>query len=73
MSLQQTTERMPQAQTADSPSFLGRGMFIAGVAIGVAPAVGAAGLLLDSRMMALGITSCLLVTAFLTAALSSDV
>lgn len=48
-------------------------MFIAGMAIGVAPAVGAAGLLLDSRLMALGITSCLLVTAFLTAALSSDV
>jgi hypothetical protein len=70
--LQQTTDRMAQAQTADSPPFLGRGMFVAGVAVGVAPAVGAAGLLLGSSTMALGVTSCLLITAFLTAALSSD-
>jgi hypothetical protein len=69
--LQQTTDRVAQAQSVDTPAFLGRGMFVAGVAIGIAPAVGAAGLLLDSRMMALGVTSCLLVTAFLTAALSS--
>ncbi len=72
MSLHQTTERMAQAHAAQTGDSLERGMFVAGMAVGVAPAVAAAGLLLDNGLLAIGVTSGLLVTAFLTAALSSD-
>jgi hypothetical protein len=71
MSLQQNSgPSSVVASTVSSTGFLERGTFVAGVAIGVAPAVAAAGILLDSRLLGIGVTSGLLVMAVLMAALS---
>jgi hypothetical protein len=48
------------------------GIFLAGLAVGVAPAVAAAGFLLDAHLLAFGVTSGLLVVGFVMAALSSE-
>jgi hypothetical protein len=73
MSLQQTPESMAaQAPRARSDGFLDGGLFVAGVTIGVAPAAAAAGIMLDSRLVAFGITGALLLIGFVTAAVSSE-
>ncbi len=57
---------------ADSEGFLEGGTFVAAVAIGIAPAVAAAGIMFDAHLLAFGITSGLLLVGFVTAAVSSE-
>jgi hypothetical protein len=70
--LQQTSESTAQAPSAQADGFLDGGLFLAGVAIGVAPAAAAAGILLDSRLVGLGGGGALLLIGLITAAMSSD-
>jgi hypothetical protein len=67
-----STEQTAQAKAAQAEGFLEGGMFVAGVAIGVAPAVAAAGIMLGSNILAIAVTGGLLVTGLLTAVLSSE-
>ena len=55
-----------------SDGFLDGGLFVAGVAIGVAPAAAAAGIMLDSRLVTFGGTGALLLLGFVIAAVSSE-
>jgi hypothetical protein len=50
--------------------FLDGRLFVAGVAIGVAPAVAAAGVLLDSRAIGFGVTGVLTLAGIVIAAVS---
>jgi hypothetical protein len=70
MSFPRSTER-PRAIDTESDSFLEGGTFVAGVAIGIAPAVAAAGILVGSETMAVGLTGGLLLTGILGAIFSS--
>ncbi len=70
--LQQTSESAAQAPSARTDGFLDGGLFLAGVAIGIAPAAAAAGILLDSRLVGLGGGGALLLIGLVTAAMSSD-
>ena len=70
MSLHQSPNDMTHA--ARSEDALPGGIFLAGLAIGVAPAAAAAGIILNAHLLAFGVTSGLLVAGFVTAALSSE-
>jgi hypothetical protein len=69
MSSQQSRE--PAAESRSEGSLDG-GLFVAGVAIGIAPAAVAAGILLDSRFISVGVTGTLLLLGFVIAAVSSE-
>jgi hypothetical protein len=70
MSLHQSPNELTHAVSSDGA--LPGGIFLAGLAVGVAPAVAAAGYMLNAHLLAFGVTSGLLVMGFVTAALSSD-
>jgi hypothetical protein len=72
MSSQQTSESMAEASGASADGFLDGGLFVAGVAIGIAPAAAAAGIMLGSRLIAFGGTGALLLLGFAIAAVASD-
>jgi hypothetical protein len=72
MSSQQTPESVAKAGRARSNDFLDGGLFVAGVAIGIAPAAAAAGILCNSRLVAFGVTGGLLLMGFVTAAISTE-
>jgi hypothetical protein len=72
MSSQQTPESARKAARAQSDGFLDGGLFVAGVAIGIAPAAAAAGIMLSSRLVAFGVTGGLLLMGFVTAAISTE-
>jgi hypothetical protein len=72
MSSQQTPASAVEAPVARSEGSLDGGLFVAGVAIGVAPAAAAAGIMLDSHLVAFGVTGALLLLGFVTAAVSSE-
>jgi hypothetical protein len=72
MSPQQTSESAAQAPGAQADGSLDGGLFLAGVAIGIAPAAAAAGILLDARLVGLGGGGALLLIGLITAAMSSD-
>jgi hypothetical protein len=69
MSSQQSRE--PAAESR-SEAPLDGGLFVAGVAIGIAPAAAAAGILLDSRFVSVGVSGGLLLVGFVIAAVSSE-
>jgi hypothetical protein len=72
MASQQTPESASQATRARSDGCLDGGLFVAGVAIGIAPAAAAAGVMLASRLVAIGVTGGLLLMGFVIAAISSE-
>ena len=65
-------ESAAEAPTARSEGFLDGGLFVAGVAIGIAPAAATAGIMLDSRLVSFGVTGALLLMGFVIAAVSSE-
>jgi hypothetical protein len=72
---QQTTRMVNEVSseaTVEDKGVLDGGVFVAGVAIGVAPAIAAAGIMLDSRLMAYGLTAGMVLLGALAAALSTD-
>jgi len=72
MSLQQTPESAAQVPGVQSEGSLDGGLFVAGIVVGVAPAAAAAGIMLDSRLFAIGGTVALLLMGFIVAAVSSE-
>jgi hypothetical protein len=72
MSSQQTPQSAAEPTRAKSDGFLDGGLFVAGVAIGIAPAAAAAGVMLASRLVAFGVTGGLLLMGFVAAAISSE-
>jgi hypothetical protein len=72
MHSQQAPESAGGPSRAKSDGFLDGGLFVAGVAIGIAPAAAAAGVMLSSRLVAFGVTGGLLLMGFVTAAISSE-
>jgi hypothetical protein len=68
----ETPESAAEASTARSEGFLEGGLFVAGVAIGIAPAAATAGIMLDSRLVSFGVTGALLLMGFVMAAVSSE-
>jgi hypothetical protein len=71
-SSQQAPESAAEAPMTRCEGFLDGGLFVAGVAIGVAPAAAAAGIMLDSRLVSYGVTGTLLLMGFVIAAVSSE-
>jgi hypothetical protein len=69
---QETPESAAETPTARSEGFLDGGLFVAGVAIGIAPAAATAGIMLDSRLVSFGVTGALLLMGFVIAAVSSE-
>jgi hypothetical protein len=69
MSSQPSRESAAESQSEGS---LDGGLFVAGVAIGIAPAAATAGILLDSRLVSVGVTGALLLMGFVIAAVSSE-
>jgi VIT1/CCC1 family predicted Fe2+/Mn2+ transporter len=72
MSTQQLPEPAAQATRVRSDDSLDGGLFLAGVAIGIAPAALTAGIMLDSRVVSVGVTGALLLMGFVVAAVSSE-
>lgn len=72
MSSQQTPASALEAPAARSEGSLDGGLFVAGVAIGVAPAAAAAGIMLNSSLLGFGVTGALLLLGFVTAAVSTE-
>jgi hypothetical protein len=72
MSSQQSPESAAQTPRAQSDGPLDGGLFLAGVAIGVAPAAAAAGILLESRLVGIGVACGLTLIGLVTAAMSSE-
>ncbi len=72
MSSQQTPASALEASVAGSDGSLDGGLFVAGVAIGVAPAAAAAGIMLNSSLLGFGVTGALLLLGFVIAAVSTE-
>ena len=72
MSSQQAPVSALEAPVARSDGSLDGGLFVAGVAIGVAPAAAAAGIMLNSSLLGFGVTGALLLLGFVTAAVSTE-
>jgi hypothetical protein len=71
MNMSSQEPREPAAESRSEGSLDG-GLFVAGVAIGIAPAAAATGILLDSRFVSVGVTGVLLLMGFVIAAVSSE-
>jgi len=72
MSSRRSPESAAELPREQSERSLDGGLFVAGVAIGIAPAAATAGILLESRFVYLGVTGALLLMGFVIAALSSE-
>jgi hypothetical protein len=70
MSSQQQAPTVTQTSRIRTEGALNGRLFVAGVAIGVAPAVAAAGVMLDSRAVGFGVTGALTVVGIVIAAVS---